>query len=56
MTGIRRFPSCGQRLGRAFLSQKLAGAEAYGRIVGLFRCPVLELARRGIVAKLSVPW
>ncbi len=41
---ITRFSSRRQRLDRSFLTERLANAQAYDRIVGYFRSSVLEVA------------
>jgi len=43
MTGIRRFSSRRQPLGRIFLADKLHGATSYRRIAGYFRSSIFEL-------------
>jgi len=43
MDALRRFSSRRQRLDRAFLNEKLAGARAYRRIAGYFRSSIFEL-------------
>ncbi|MDB5972087.1 MAG: ATP-dependent helicase [Hydrocarboniphaga sp.] len=50
MSEIRRFSSRRQRLDRAFLSQKLAGAQSYRRIAGYFRSSIFELVGEEIAS------
>jgi superfamily II DNA or RNA helicase len=50
MSEIRRFSSRRQRLGRAFLSEKLRDATSYRRIAGYFRSSIFELVGEEIAA------
>lgn len=56
MAELRRYSSRRERLDRAFLSEKLAGARAYRRIAGYFRSSIFELVGEeiGQIPKVQV--